>query len=484
MFWESNMNYTSLNFYLLLFLIVIVYYTLPLKIRWFALLVGSLSFYYIISKQGFVILLATTLATYLFGILIDGSNNKTVARIHLMIAVSVCIIPLFAIKTSNFVMRIFDVNEVSWIVPVGISFYSLQMIAYIVDLYRGNIKPQKNILKYILFISFFPQIIQGPIPRYGALGEQLFEGHKFDEEGITKGIHLIIWGFFLKFMIADKAGVVVNNIFDNYELYPGLYVVVGGVLYSIQLYTDFMACTTISKGVSEIFGIHLMDNFDHPYMAVSIKDFWRRWHQSLSTWLRDYVYIPLGGNRKGKLMKYINLLVTFFVSGIWHGADYNYIVWGLLHGVYQITGELTGKIKGKIYDKLRMPEEIAVRRWIQRAGTFIWVTLAWIIFRADQLGHAITMIKSIFTVYNPWILFDDSLLRLGLSWKEWCVLVLSVMLLVKVSKKQEEVCIRDRILSQHIIVRWFIYVAAISVIWVFGTYGYGFDVKDFIYGGF
>ena len=285
-------------------------------------------------------------------------------------------------------------------------------------------------------------------------------------------------------MIADKAGVVVNNIFDNYELYPGLYVVVGGVLYSIQLYTDFMACTTISKGVSEIFGIHLMDNFDHPYMAVSIKDFWRRWHQSLSTWLRDYVYIPLGGNRKGKLMKYINLLVTFFVSGIWHGADYNYIVWGLLHGVYQITGELTGKIKGKIYDKLRMPEEIAVRRWIQRAGTFIWVTLAWIIFRADQLGHAITMIKSIFTVYNPWILFDDSLLRLGLSWKEWCVLVLSVMLLVKVSKKQEEVCIRDRILSQHIIVRWFIYVAAISVIWVFGTYGYGFDVKDFIYGGF
>ena len=484
MIWESNMSYTSLNFYLLLLLIVIVYYTLPLKIRWFALLAGSLSFYYIISKSGFIIFLATILATYLFGIFISASKNKIVAKIHLFIAVTVSVFPLFAIKTSNFVMSIFDIEKTSWIVPVGISFYSLQLISYIVDIYRGKIKPQKNILKYMLFASFFPQIIQGPIPRYEQLGKQLFEGHRFDEDEITKGIHLVIWGFFLKFMIADKAGVVVNTIFDNYKLYPGLYVVVGGILYSIQLYADFMACTTISQGVAQIFGIHLMDNFEHPYMAVSIKDFWRRWHISLSSWLRDYVYIPLGGNRKGKFMKYVNLLLTFFISGIWHGADYNYIVWGLLHGIYQIVGDLTAKIKGKVYDRLKMPEGIAVRRWIQRAGTFIWVTLAWIIFRADTLGHAVTMIRSIFTIRNPWILFNDSLFQLGLSWKEWCVLVLSVMLLIKVSMKQEEVCIRDRILNQHIVVRWFIYVAAISVIWVFGTYGYGFDVKDFIYGGF
>ena len=481
------MSYTTIEFYELLLIIVAVYYILPLKVRWLALLSGSLFFYYQISKAGFYIFIAIVLISYLMGLFIESSSNRgsrTVSGFHLFIAILVSIFPLIAIKNSNFIFHILKLKTISWVVPVGISFYSLQLVAYQVDIFKGKIEAQKNPLKYLLFMSFFPQIIQGPIPRYKQLGDQLFNGNRFDEVKITKGIHLIIWGFFLKFMIADKAGVIVNTVFDNFDMYLGMYILVAGMLYSVQLYTDFMACVTISKGIASLFGIDLMDNFDHPYLACSIKDFWRRWHISLSTWLRDYIYIPLGGNRHGRLGKNFNLIVTFFVSGIWHGASYKFIVWGLLHAVYQITGDLTRNIKEKLYDHLKMPKGEFVRNCVQRTGTFFWVTLGWIVFRAKNLNIATKMLRSIVTVYNPWILFNDALLQLGLTWKEWGILIFSILTLILVSKKQEEMCIRDWILKQHIIVRWFLYILVISVIWIFGTYGYGFSAQEFIYGGF
>lgn len=221
---------------------------------------------------------------------------------------------------------------------------------------------------------------------------------------------MILWGFFLKFMIADKSAVIANEVFDIPEKYTGCYVLVAGILYSFELYTDFLACTNISRGAASLFGINLPNNFRQPYLAVSIKDFWRRWHISLSSWLRDYVYIPLGGSKKGQITKYINLVITFTASGIWHGAGYQFIFWGIIHAAYQIAGSLTSNIREKIYDILKLREQSFMRITLQHIGTFFWVMLAWIIFRANSLTIGIKMLKSLFTVHNPWIFLQKTIL--------------------------------------------------------------------------
>lgn len=287
-------------------------------------------------------------------------------------------------------------------------------------------------------------------------------------------------------MIADRAGIVVGTVFDNWEIYTGGYVLVAGILYSIQLYTDFMACVFIARGLALLFGIELMDNFSRPYFSDNMKEFWERWHISLSSWLRDYIYIPLGGNRKGKVRKYINLGIVFIVSGIWHGSGCKYIAWGLLHALYQIMGELTLKGRKKLYALVRMEETELAAGILKKTLTFLWVMLAWIIFRADSLRAGVKMLASLLTVRNPWIFFDDSLSALGLDLKEYVILLLAVLLLLGVSfwQSRMKMEIGEWLLQQHIILRWGIYLLAVSGIAVFGMYGYGFDAKDFIYGGF
>lgn len=478
------MVYVTLNYYLFVTVLVAAYYLLPLKYRWLALLSGSLSFYAWMSPDGFPLFLASILTNWFTGLGLERFQSlgtprskrwskRWLCRGLLTIGIVAALAPLLTVKFTG--------SHYVWLPALGISFYSLQSIAYLADIFQKRIVPQRNILKYALFASFFPQIIQGPIPRFGQLAPQLCEGHRFDERTFTKGIHLIIWGFFLKFMLADKAGIFVDAVFDSFPLYQGNYVLAAGVLYSLQLYTDFLACVTLSQGVAGLFGIELVDNFNHPYCARSIQEFWRRWHISLSTWLRDYIYIPLGGNRRGRLMKYIYLTVVFAISGFWHGVGWKFLIWGLIHTAYQIVGSLLAPAKDRFYCALKIPE--SSRNILQIMGTFFWVMLAWIVFRADTLGIALAMLRSMFTFYNPWVLFDGSLLALGLSGKEWVVLLLSVALLWVVGVQQRSICIRDRILEQHLVVRWAIYLAAICVVWIWGTYGFGFG-QDFIYGGF
>lgn len=490
------MVYVSYGFYLFLAITVALYYAVPLKFRWWILLVGSLCFFGKLDPKGFGVFLGTALASYLMGLLLAkperlsvvsklGPKKGSACKLFLFLSIAIVTIPLVVTKNANF---IFDQMHIpryeNWIIPLGISFYTLQMISYLVDVYSKKIEPQKNLFKYLLFVFFFPQIVQGPIPRYEQLKIQLYEGHRFHESSFVKGIHLIIWGFFLKFMVADRAGIVVNTVFDHFPDYGGGYILYAGILYSIQLYTDFLACVVLSQGTAALFGIELQNNFRHPYKASSIKEFWRRWHITLSNWLRDYIYIPLGGNRKGKLAKYINLGITFSVSGLWHGAGYKYLFWGLLHALYQIVGEITAPIKNHFYGAIKLAKDSGLRKSIQTVGTFFWVMLGWIIFRAQSLKTGIAMIKSMFTIYNPWILFNDSLFSLGINWKESFVLLLSVGILFFVEKKQETVHIRDWILKQRTVVRWIIYLTAICGIVVFGAYGYGFNPQDFIYGGF
>ncbi|PHU40360.1 hypothetical protein CSX00_06210 [Pseudobutyrivibrio ruminis] len=469
------MTYTSFSFYVFLVIALVAYYVIPKAYRWLAILLANFCFVWFASESisKLVFFAGTIVVSYLFGLLLEKRKNKT--WLFAGILISAC--PLLIDRLLGFIEGKVPENIVSSIViPLGLSFYTMQIIAYLVDIYRGKIKPQNNFFKYALFISFFPQIIQGPIPRYDMLSDQLIEGHAFNEKDFLRGIQLIIWGFFLKFMIADKAGVVVNTIFDDYNSYKGLYIWIAGILYSLQLYTDFLGCVTLSQGIAQLFGINLMDNFKHPYFSDSIKDFWRRWHISLSSWLRDYIYIPLGGNRKGTYRKNINLLVTFAVSGLWHGGGIKFIFWGLMHGVYQLIEGLVPILQKK-YE--------GAKRFLRILVNFYFVMIAWIVFRADDLKAGLKMIYRMFKGFNPWIFFDGAIYDLGLVQREWEVLILSILVLFWVSRKQEAgIVIRERFEQRALPVRWFIYILAIVVIWVFGTYGFGYDATDFIYGGF
>ncbi len=483
------MTYTSFGFYIFVILLLALYYIVPLCFRWIILLAGSVIFYFIAYKTGWWIILGTIIFSYVAGIFIQWIKEKCKetegqAKAIFIIMVILVILPWFAIKDSNFIIvYMLHREQIPWVVPMGISFYTLQIISYLSDIYTGKIMAQKNFAKYMLFILFFPQVIQGPVPRYSQLSGQLYNGHIFNESTFVKGLQMVLWGFFLKFMIADKAAVIVDKIFGEPYVYTGYYVLVAGILYSLELYTDFLACVKISQGVAAMFGITVINNFMHPYFATSIKEFWRRWHISFSNWLRDYIYIPLGGSKKGKVRKYLNLMVTFTISGIWHGAGYKFIFWGLMHATGQIAGEVLNPLQEKMYAWLKLPDKI--KKTAQRIIVFFFVMCAWVIFRADRLKTGISMLKSMFFVHNPWIFFNDSLFTLGLNWKEWIVLIISVLLLVFTEKRQEEdISIRKSILEKPVYIRWTIYIFAILGIVVFGTYGFGFNAQDFIYGGF
>lgn len=493
------MTYVSFGFYVLLAIILLIYYLLPVKIRWYALLIGSVAFYVIATRldyKALTVLAYTVIASYIFSLQLEkkndfkrrknGKGSNSQSKGLLVAAIIFTVAPLVVFKEWFLFRNLEALQDIEPVVPLGLSFYTLQSIAYLVDVYRKKVHAQRDFLKYALFISFFPQIIQGPIPRYEQLEDQLVTGHLFDEKKFVKGYMLILWGFFLKLMIADKAGVVVDTVFNNYPAYRGMYLLVAGVLYSIQLYADFLACVTLAQGISQLFGIELVDNFNHPYFSTSIKDFWRRWHISLSSWLRDYIYIPLGGNRGGTFRKYLNYIITFAVSGAWHGSGFKYIFWGLLHAFYQIIEDVFGKLKNRRADNEANETSLSIGgRIVKIIITFFFVMLAWIIFRADTLGIGLSMIKSIFTEFNPWVLTDNSLLGLGLNWQECFVLTLFIILLIMVSIAQEkEISIRDAVLAQNIVIRWIVYTAAIITVMVFGTYGFGFDAQSFIYGGF
>ncbi|MCR5449535.1 MAG: hypothetical protein K6F23_09065 [Solobacterium sp.] len=460
------MSYTSPAYFVLAAVLFAFYYVIPKRYRYLDLLAGSAMFYYLVSGGNLLLIgffLLTVLFAFVMGIMIE-QNGKQRTFLHIA-GWTVLLAPLLVNRTRDFLLH---GAWNSWILPVGISFYTMQLCAYLSDIAHGKIKAQRSFLRFLLFASFFPQIIQGPIPRYEQLAAQLEEGHDFDERTAEKGFCLILWGAFLKFMIADHAAVVVNAVFDHYAEYTGRYVWLAAVLYSIQLYADFLSCTTISQGVSLLFGIRLSGNFDHPYFSVSIRDFWRRWHISLSSWLRDYVYIPLGGSRKGNIRKYANLCLTFLVSGLWHGGAVQYLAWGLYHAFLQIMGSLVPKgITAK------------VPRVLQIIKTDLLVMAGWIIFRAQGLRASLTMLKGLFQRS-----YSLNWTMLGTDGYDMTVLLISVIILFAVSFLQGKESISDRLLRQNIVIRWTACISLIFVIVIFGAYGSGFNASDFIYGGF
>lgn len=373
---EAVMLFNTVDYLIFLLIVVTVYFCVPKKMRNVWLFIVSCYFYMQWNARYIVLLYISITLTYSCGILIERlrisaknveesckadqdeilRKNRNLQKICLAVCILLNLGILgfykyfsFGVQWINRLLAVFHLEGINIehkiLLPVGISFYTLQALGYLMDVYRGEIYAEKNFLRYALFVSFFPQLVAGPIERSRNLLVQLGTIRSFRYENLQKGMLLVLYGMFLKMVIADRAAVFVDTVYENSAAYPGFYIVVATVFFAIQIYCDFYGYSTIARGSALIMDIHLMDNFNAPYFAKSVKEFWRRWHISLSGWFRDYLYIPLGGNRKGSVRKQVNLLSVFMVSGLWHGASAAFIFWGLLNGIYQVVEELVFFVK-------------------------------------------------------------------------------------------------------------------------------------------
>lgn len=493
------MVFNSIKFLIFFPITVLVYFIFPQKYKYIWLLISSYYFYMCWNVKYAFILFISTIITYLMGILIDKSRqiqleNKSILykKLILITGISLNLIILFYFKYTNFLIinlnKILEIVKIKLVIPkadiimpIGISFYMFQSLGYIIDVYRENIKVEKNFGKYALFVSFFPQITSGPIGRAKELLPQIHKPNKFNYENMKNGLLLMIWGFFLKLVLADRIAVIVNQIYNNYMDYAGFEILIATVLFAIQLYCDFDGYSNIAIGAAQVMGFKLMNNFEQPYFAKSVKEFWRRWHISLSSWLKDYLYIPLGGSRCSKVKKYRNIMITFLISGLWHGSSWNYVIWGFLHGVYQVLDDLTMPLKNKLNTIFKIKTECFSYRLFQTICTFIAVDFAWLFFKAPSALNALKIIKQMFSKFNPWILFDGTLYNYGLDQKDFRLMIYSIVILFVVDLLKSKMKIREKISKQNIVFRWSLYFIGIFAVLIFGIYGPGYDASQFIY---
>lgn len=494
------MLFNSLHFLIFFPVVVGIYYLIPKKIRTYWLLAASYYFYMCWNAKYVILLLFSTVVTFVSGLLLErcaaGEGEKDRQRRKKLCVAGSFILNLsvlfvfkyldFGIESLNAVLSRLHIalNAPSFdlLLPVGISFYTFQALGYTMDVYRGEIYAEKNFFRYALFVSFFPQLVAGPIERSKNLLCQLDKPSKPTLDSLRDGCLLMLWGYFLKVVLADRIAVFVDAVYGDFETYTGVYLIVATLLFAVQIYCDFSGYSVIAMGTAEILGIRLMENFDAPYLSTSVAEFWRRWHISLSGWFRDYLYIPLGGNRRGRLRKYGNLLITFGVSGLWHGANWTYVIWGLLNGFYQIAGDLLAPLKRKAAAFMEIKEDSLSHRCIRTVTTFFLVDLAWVFFRADTAFHALRIIRRMFTAKNHWVWFDGSLYECGLNRQNFSLMVWGIALLFVVDIcKCRGIRIRETVAKQDCWAQLLIVIAALFVLLLFGVWGAGYDAANFIY---
>ena len=382
------------------------------------------------------------------------------------------LLPLLVFKYYNFVNESvwsllsslgfrYELHGLNWAIPVGISFFTFQAVGYLFDVYYQRIKAEKSIVDYTLFVCFFPQIFSGPISKANELLPQIKEEHRFNYQQGVQGLKFLLWGMFLKLVLADRLGLYVDKVAASYEMYSGGTCVLSAFFYSLQIYGDFAGYSLMAIGVAKTLGFNLINNFNRPYFSVSITDFWRRWHISLSRWLKDYVYIPMGGSRCSKLRNYWNIFVTFLVSGIWHGANWTFIVWGLIHGFAQIIEKALG---------WNNKESRGFVKLLRILGTFVLVTVAWIFFRMPTLSDAVLFIKhGVSDFGSPEVL----------SITNFAIYLMAIALVVFKETREEFFPSKLRFLNNRY-VRWAEYVVVFSLILLCGA----LDSGSFIYGSF
>jgi len=486
------MLFNSIEFLFFFPIVVFIYLVIPRKIRYIWLLIASYYFYMSWNPKYALLILLSTFITWLSGLLIEKSNNLLSKKVVVAGSLIINLGILAVFKYANFILTNLSSllshmglsvieTRVDLLLPVGISFYTFQALSYTLDVYKGEIKAERNILKYALFVSFFPQLVAGPIERSKHLLSQVQNISKINlwqYNRIRDGLVLMFWGLFQKMVIADRASILVNNVYNNYANYGFVEIIIATILFAFQIYCDFGGYTNIARGAAQVMGFELMQNFRQPYLAINIKDFWRRWHISLTSWFTDYLYIPLGGSRRGNIHKYFNILIVFSVSGLWHGASWNYIAWGLLHAVYQIVGDIKAKLNMNVYSAKWGGEELTFSARLGKIlVTFILVDIAWVFFAANGLKNALGMFGQMFTVFQTTSVYD-----LGLNRGNWVMLLFSLVILLIVDILHEKgKSVFKEFNKQALWFRWLIYLGLIWSVIMFGIYGIGYDTSQFIY---
>lgn len=485
------MIFNSLEYFIFFFAVVILYFLISSKYRWILLLLGSYYFYMSSNPKYIVFILFSTILTYFFALKIEKIENILVRKKYLILCLILNIFGLLFFKYFNFLninLGIlaeklnfsWKIPNLKYAMPLGISFYTFQTTGYLIDVYKNKSKAEKNLGKYSLFVIFFPLVLAGPIERSTNFLKQLDKKVYFSYERIKDGLLLILWGLFKKVVIADRLAALVNTVFDNVGNYRGFPLIIASVFFTFQIYCDFSSYSDIAVGSARVLGYSLIKNFDTPYFSKSVGEFWRRWHISLSTWFRDYLYIPLGGNRVTKQRKYINLMIVFLVSGLWHGANWTFILWGALHGIFQILGSELKVLKEKIVKLFKISEESYSYKIFQVFITFFLVNFAWIFFRVNSLKDGKYFVKNMWKI-DLKFLFDGSLYKLGLDKADFKLSIFLIIILVVIEYLNKKDNIKIKLKNEPLITRWGIYYILIFVIIIFGFYGGKYDASKFIY---
>lgn len=519
------MSYQSLAFIVFSAITVLLYYIVGTKRQAWVLAIANLTFYAIAGIEYLPFILVTMIATFVVGKRIgsiyekcDGeiakcteASEKKVLRakaktkakrtlqVGLVITIAilaVCKYTAFTLQNINAILVAFEVPQITvfkMILPLGISFYSFMALSYILDIYWKRYKAESNFLYYAVYLSYFPHVVQGPIDRFNEFKEQIKDGVKFNTENLTRGTQLALWGLFKKLVIADRLGIFVDSIFENWKNCGGITLMIAVAVYSIQIYTDFSGCIDIVSGVSECFGIKLRKNFNHPYFSKTMGEFWRRWHISLQEWFKDYVYYPVSASsllRKAKkhfkeknqhramelVASCFPVLVVWLITGIWHGAAWKFVAWGLFHAALLISSQIFEPTSQKITAKLKLNSDNATWRFIQMARTFTLCCIGRVFFRASGLKVSLAIFERMFTVFTTEGLSENGLDLLNLVFA-----IVSVLFLLGVDMLQEKTSIRDLVAKQNIVLRWTLVFIGLFAIILFGIYGPGYDVSSFIY---
>lgn len=477
------MLFNSQLFAVFLTAVFLLYYILPARFRWVFLLLASYGFYMNLHAAYGLLLFFSTLLTFLLALRLEKAPDQKKKRLCLTGG----ILPLLAIllvfklgaPVIDRINALIDAGRLSLhpltlriLLPAGVSFYFFQSMGYLIDVYKGKVRAERHFGHYALFVSFFPQLLAGPIGRADALLPQLKAERHFDYDSASYGLKLMAWGYFKKLVIADTFAVTVNQVYDNCRSYVGLVFIITTVMYAIQIYCDFSGYSDIAIGCARLFGVELTTNFKSPYFSFSIREFWSRWHISLSTWFRDYVYIPLGGSRAGRIRHCLNLFITFLVSGFWHGSALTFLAWGAIHGLLQI-------IETFLYPKRKAGAPARKKHWWQLPLTFCLVCLAWIFFRANSIQDALWILSRLFwDIGRPLNYLKTAAICLDLSYPAMAGMALSALVLLiydSISLKQDVIGLVSRAWAP---VRYLTYVLLLMAIALFSYKGIA---TEFIY---
>ena len=477
------MLFNSLQFVLFFPIVTAVYFLLRNNTsRWAWLLLASCYFYMAFIPSYILILFLVIGIDYIAGIVLERSTGKR--RKAWLIASLIANIGLLAVfKYFNFLNENvaflaqqmgfnYSVPNLGMILPIGLSFHTFQSMSYTIEVYRGNYKAERNLLLYSLYVLFYPQLVAGPIERPQNVLPQFYKKYSFDYTRIVDGLKLMAWGLFKKVVIADRLAMYVDMVYNNPTDHQGWTVLLATYFFAFQIYCDFSGYSDIAIGAAQVMGLKLMKNFDRPYFSKTISEFWRRWHISLSTWFKDYMYIPLGGNRVGKGRAMLNLVIVFMISGLWHGASWTFIIWGALHGFYLVMSMLTKKLRHSFNHATGIYKYPSFMKWLDIVITFHLVAFAWIFFRAASVADAFTVIQNMFVgLGNLKVTYQG----MGVTYLATAFGVIGIMELVHLLQRKKK--IRTRLAEQPTVIRWAIYNFILLAILFFGVY----TQQQFIY---